>query len=90
MLVAGILQIKTNNKISRHTYIHTYISSDINRLYVKRAEGGHGLKNIKDMYECRTISLLEHLEEAGDTHGLLKLVREHEGQGIVLLGNEFG
>ena len=63
-------------------------SSDINRLYVKRAEGGRGLKNIKDMYECRTISLLEHFEEAGDTHGLLKLVREHEGQGIVRLGNE--
>ena len=56
-------------------------SSDINRLYVKRAEGCSGLKNIEDMYECRTILLLEHLEEAGDTHDLLKLVREHEGQG---------
>ena len=58
-------------------------SSDMNRLYIKRAEGGRRLKNIKDMHECRTISLLEHPEEAGDTHGLLKLVREHEGQGIV-------
>ena len=64
-------------------------SSDVNRLYVKRAEGDCGLKNIKDMYECRTISLLEHLEEAGDTHGLLKLLGEHEGQGTVRLGNEF-
>ena len=41
------------------------------------------------MYECRTISLLKHLKEADDIHGLLKLVREHEGQGIVRLGNEF-
>ena len=45
-------------------------SSDINRLYVKRSEGGRGLQNIEDMYECRTISPLEHLEEAGNTHGL--------------------
>ena len=36
-------------------------SSDINRLYVKRAEVGHVLKNIEYIYECRTISLLEHL-----------------------------
>ena len=57
-------------------------SSDINRLYVKRVEGGCGLKNIEDLYECRTILLLEH-------HGLLKLVREHKGKGIVQLGNEF-
>ena len=75
------LDIATRKPLTMNRAFHQ--SSDINRLYVKRAEGGRGLKNIEDMHECRTISLLEHLEKAGDTHGLLKLPREHEKQGIV-------
>ena len=47
------------------------------------------IKNIEDLYECRTIALMEHLEKAGEAHGLLKLVKEHEKQGIVRLGYEF-
>ena len=57
--------------------------------YAKRKDGGRGIKNIEDLYECRTIALMEHLEKAGEAHGLLKLVKEHEKQGIVRLGYEF-
>ena len=64
-------------------------SSDINRLYAKRKDGGRGIKSIEDLYECRTIALMEHLENAGDTHGLLKSVKDHERSGIVRLGYEF-
>ena len=32
---------------------------------------------------------MEHLEKAGDTHGLLNLVKDHERSGIVRLGYEF-
>ena len=64
-------------------------SSDINHLYTKHKDGGGGIKNIEDLYKCRTIALMEHLEKAGDTHGLLNLVKEHQRSGIVRLGYEF-
>ena len=64
-------------------------SSDINCLYAKCKDRGRGIKSIEDPYECRTISLMEHLEKAGDTHGLLNLVKDHERSGIVRLGYKF-
>ena len=64
-------------------------SSNINCLYTKRKDGGRGIENIEDLYECRTIALMEHFEKAGDTHGLLNLVKEHERSGKVRLDYEF-
>ena len=54
------LDVATSKLLTMNRAFHQ--SSDLNRLYVRRA-GGRGRKNIEDMYECRTISLLEHLEE---------------------------
>ena len=62
---------------------------DINRLYAKRKDGGRGIKSTEDLYECRTIALMEHHEKTGDTHGLLKLVKNHERSTVVRLGYEF-
>ena len=64
-------------------------SSDMNRIYAKRKQGGRGLKSIEDLYECRNISLMEHLSEAAEGHELLSMVRKHEENGIVRLGREF-
>ena len=61
----------------------------MNRLYAKRKQGGRGLKSIEDLYECRNISLMEHLSEAAEGHELLSMVRKHEENGIVRLGREF-
>ena len=36
-------------------------SSDIDRLYLPRKMGGRGLKSIKLAYECRIISIRQHL-----------------------------
>ena len=81
------LDIATRKLLTMNGSFHQ--SSDTNRLYAKRKDGGRGIKNIEDLYECRTIALMEHLEKAGEAHGLLKLVKEHEKQGIVRLGYEF-
>ena len=64
-------------------------SSDTNRIYAKRKQGGRGLKSIEDLYECRNISLMEHLSESSEGHELLSMVRNHEKNGIVRLGREF-
>ena len=81
------LDIATRKLLTMNGSFHQ--SSDTNRLYAKRKDGGRGIKNIEDLYECRTIALMEHLEKAGEAHGLLKLVKEHEKQGIVRLEYEF-
>ena len=81
------LDITTREILTMNGSFHQ--SSNINRLYAKRKDGGRSIKSIEDLYECRTIALMEHLEKAGDTHGLLKSVKHHERSGIVRLGYEF-
>ena len=70
------LDITTRKILTMNGSFHQ--SSDINRLYAKRKDGGRGIKSIEDLYECRTIALMEHLEKASDTHSLLNLVKDHE------------
>ena len=64
-------------------------SSDTNRLYAKRKQGDRGVKSNEDLYQCRNISLMEHLSEAAEGHELLSMVRKHKENGIVRLGREF-
>ena len=64
-------------------------ASDINWLYADRKKGGRGLQCIEDLYESRTIKLKEHLEQAAPSHNLLMMVKIHEQQGIMRLGDEF-
>ena len=64
-------------------------ASDINRLYADRKRGGRGLQCIEDIYESRTIKLKEHLEQAAPSHNLLMMVKIHEQQRIMRLGDEF-
>ena len=66
-----------------------HVASDIDRLYIQRSKGGHGLRSIEDMYEIRTVGMMQHLEEAAEKHSLLKLVKEHEEKSICRLGKEF-
>ena len=63
-------------------------AGDINRLYADRKREGRGLQCIEDLYESRTIKLKEHLEQA-PSHSLLMMVKIHEQQGIMRLGDEF-
>ena len=66
-----------------------HISSDVNRLYARRNEGGRGLTSIEEMYKRRTTGIAEHLEEAQKDNSMLKLVRQHEQKHIMRLAKEF-
>ena len=63
-----------------------HAASDIDRLYIQRSKGGRGLRSIEDMYEIRTVGMMQHLEEAAEKHSLLKVAKEHEEKSICRLG----
>ena len=64
-------------------------ASDVDRLYTSRKQGGRGLRNIEDVFECRMIQLAKHLEATAGSHEYLALVRQHKETRIVRLGKEF-
>ena len=53
-------------------------NSDIDRLYLPRKMGGRGLKSIKLAYECRIISIRQHLLNSTHRNHYLKCVVKHE------------
>ena len=81
------LDILTRKQMSMQGSFH--VSSDINRLYTRRNEGGRGLTSIEEMYKRRTTGMAEHLEEAQKDNSMSKLVRQHEQKYIVRLAKEF-
>ena len=64
-------------------------AGDTDRLYAHRSKGGRGLRSIEDLYEIRTVGLMEHLEQVAEEHSSLKLVEELERETIRRLGKEF-
>ena len=64
-------------------------ASDVDRLYTSRKQGGRGLRNIEDAFECRMIQLAEHSKTTAGSHGYVELVRQHEETRIVRLGKGF-
>ena len=54
-----------------------------------RTDGGRGLNSIYDIFVARMISLNKHLEEASSTNQYLKLVLQHEENGLVRIASEF-
>ena len=63
-------------------------NSDIDRLYLPRKMGGRGLKSIKLAYECRIISIRQHLLNSTHRNHYLKCVVEHEQDKIMRVGKE--
>ena len=37
-------------------------NSDIDRLYIPQCQGGRGLNSVKSLFECRIVSLYNHLQ----------------------------
>ena len=61
-------------------------NSDVNRLYLKRTEGGRGLKSFEETYISRIVSLKRHIEWDRDKNHYLENVYHHEKDRIVRLG----
>ena len=64
-------------------------NSDVNRLYLKRAEGGRGLKSFEQIFISRIVSLKRHIAQDRDKNHYLENVYEHEKERIVRLGGEY-
>ena len=81
------LDIATRKHLAMKGSFHR--ASDVARLYTSRKQGGRGLRNIEDTFECRMIQLAEHLEATAGSHEYLELVRQHEETRTVRLRKEF-
>ena len=62
--------------------------TDIDRLYLPRKMGGRGLKSIKLAYECRIISIRQHLLNSTHRNHYLKCVVKHEQHKTTRVGKE--
>ena len=63
--------------------------SDVNRLYVKRMEGGHRLKKFEDCFKTRMVAIRRHLIRDRKRNHLLENVMEHEKDRIMRIGEEY-
>ena len=63
-------------------------NSDVDRLYLPRKMGGRGLKSIKLAYECRVISIRQHLLNRTHRNHYLECVVEHEQDKVMRVGKE--
>jgi hypothetical protein len=50
-------------------------NADIDRLYVKRKEGGRGLLQVEAAYRAEIINTAEHLKQSTKQTSLLKLLQ---------------
>ena len=65
---------------------HFHRNSDKNRLYVKRADGGRGLKSFEESYFARIVSLKRHIVRDQDKNEFLENVYHHEEERVIRLG----
>ena len=63
--------------------------SDVNRLYVSRNEGGHGLKVFEDCFKTWIVSISRHLIRDRKRNHLLDNVLEHEKDRIMRIGKPY-
>ena len=64
-------------------------NSDVDRLYVKRKDGGRGLKSFEDSFCTCIVGLAKHLKRDRYRNHLLQNVFDHEQQRIIRLGKEY-
>ena len=63
-------------------------NSDIDRLYLPGKMGGKELKSMKLAYECRIMSIRQHLLNSTHRNHCLKCVVEHEQDKAMMVGKE--
>ena len=64
-------------------------NSDADRLYVKRSDGGRGIKSFESSFKTRTVGIRIHLIRDHPRNHLLENVLHHEEDRIMRLGKEY-
>ena len=80
------IDIKTRNILCMTGNFHR--NSDIDRLYLKRKNGGRGFKCIKTTYEARIVAARRHLLSQKNTNRYLAFVINHEESRLLRVGRE--
>ena len=80
------IDIKTRKILCMTRNFHR--NSDIDRLYLKRKNGGRGLKCIKTTYEARFLAVRRHLLSQKNTNRYLACVINHEESKLLRVGRE--
>ena len=66
-----------------------YRNSDVNQLYVKRTEGGRGLKSFKDSFKTHVVALSGHIRRDRERNHLLHNIYRHDEQGFMRIAKEY-
>ena len=80
------IDIRTRKTLTMTGNFHR--NSDIDRLYLHRKNSGRGLKSIKTAFECRIISLKQHLEQQKTRNDIMQKVYQNESTNIIRVANE--
>ena len=63
-------------------------SSDIDGLYIPRYQGRRGLKSVKSLFECRIVSLYNHLQTHKNRNEYANYVYQQEESQSIRVGQE--
>ena len=77
------LDIKTRKILTMTGNFHP--NSDVDKLYITRSKGGRGLKSIKNLFECRIVSVYQHLKLNHQKSEILEHVFNSEKEMLVRL-----
>ena len=80
------IDIKTRKLLCMLGSFHR--NSDVDRLYVPRKKGGRGLKSIQIAYECRIISIMQHIRQNVKQNQYIDYVNIQEQDKILRVGRE--
>ena len=80
------LDIKTRKMLTMTGSFHR--NSDVDTLYIPRKLGGRGLKLLITTYECRIISIKQHLLRSSERNHYITKVIQHEQDRILRVADE--
>ena len=80
------IDIKTRKLLCLSGNFHP--NSDVDRLYLTRKNNGRGLRSVQVAFECRIVSLHNHIEKIKNRNPIIQVIYHHENNGIIRVGRE--
>ena len=80
------IDIKTRKLLCLSGNFHP--NSDVDRLYLTRKNNGRGLRSVQVAFECRIVSLHNHIEKIKNRNPIIQVIYHNENNGIIRVGRE--
>ena len=84
----SIEELKEIEKRTRFIRFSFHPNSDIDRLYIPRYQGGRGLKSVISLFECRIVTLYNHLQTHKNRNEYVNYVYQEEQSQSIRVGIE--